>query len=345
MNIVVLAGGISTERDVSLVTGTMVLNALIKNGHHAIMADVFMGYEMNYEDVAEEFAHAHEGSTLRVDEKAPDLETVKKMRGQSEDGFFGKNILTLCKAADIVFMALHGEDGENGKIQAAFDLLGIRYTGTGYLGSALAMNKDMAKEFFVRDNVPTPVGYTLTRENQNEVKPVFPCVVKPACGGSSVGISIANNEEEYRKSLDEAFFWEEKLVVEEYVKGREFSIGVVNGEAYPIIEIAPLQGFYDYKNKYQAGSTVETCPADLPEDVTKKMQEYAVKAYHALKLETYARMDFLMKETGEIYCLEANTLPGMTPTSLLPQEASARGESFEQLCEKLIQVSMEKYQK
>lgn len=345
MKIVVLAGGVSTERDVSIVTGTMVCNALVKKGHQAILMDVFMGYDMKKNSAQEEFSTAHELDAVKVAEQSPDLEMVKKNRGNSPDGFFGKNVLEMCKASDIVFMALHGEDGENGKIQAAFDLLGIRYTGTGYLGSALAMNKDMAKDLFVKNQIPTPAGFYVTRENYMEQKPVFPCIVKPACGGSSVGISIAHDEEEYQKALEEAFFWEEKLVVEEYITGREFSVGVIEGRACPIIEIAPLSGFYDYKNKYQAGSTIETCPADLSPELTQKMQKYACMAYDALKLETYARMDFMMKENGDMYCLEANTLPGMTPTSLLPQEAAAEGVSFEELCEKLIQVSLRKYEK
>lgn len=134
-------------------------------------------------------------------------------------------------------------------------------------------------------------------------------------------------------------------MVEEYITGREFSVGVIDGKACPVIEIAPLQGFYDYKNKYQAGSTIETCPAELSSELTAKMQKFACMAYDALKLQTYARMDFLMKENGDMYCLEANTLPGMTPTSLLPQEAAAEGISFEDLCEKLIQVSLRKYEK
>lgn len=345
MNIVVLAGGVSTERDVSIVTGTMVCNALVKKGHNAILVDVYMGYEMAAGSVAEEFCSARKLDAVKVAVRSPDLETVKKSRGRSEDGFFGKNVLSLCKASDIVFMALHGEDGENGKIQAAFDLFGIKYTGSGYLGSALAMNKDMAKEILERHHVPVPAGFTVTRENYRDQKAVFPCIVKPACGGSSVGVSIANNEEEYEKALKEAFFWEEKIVVEEYVRGREFSVGVVEGRACPIIEIAPLQGFYDYKNKYQAGSTVETCPAKLSPRLTEKMQKYACMACEALMLETYARVDFMMKENGDMYCLEANTLPGMTPTSLLPQEAAAQGISFEDLCEQLIRVSLKKYEK
>ncbi len=342
MKIVVLAGGISTERDVSIVTGTMVTNALVAKGHQAILADVFMGYEMEGEDYKEEFSKAHILPVVKVSEKAPDLEAVRKKRGESPDGFFGKNILSLCKAADIVFLALHGEDGEDGKVQAAFDLFGIKYTGTDYLSSALAMNKDMAKDIFKRNGVPTPDGVTVTRENYREIRPKFPCMVKPACGGSSVGITIANNEEEYEKSLQEAFFWEDKLVVEDYIKGREFSVGVIAQRALPVVEIAPLSGFYDYKNKYQAGSTIETCPADLPEDLTEKMQEYACMAFHALKLTNYARMDFMMRENGEMFCLEANTLPGMTPTSLLPQEARAVGMEFEDLCEYLVDISLKK---
>lgn len=343
MNIVVLAGGISTERDVSIVTGTMVANALVTKGHRAILADVFMGYEMEGCDYKGEFSKAHILPAAKVAESAPDLDAVRKKRGGSEDGFFGKNILSLCKAADIVFLALHGEDGEDGKIQAAFDLFGIKYTGTGYLSSALAMNKDMTKEIFMQNGVPTPKGYTITKENCKDIKPQFPCIVKPACGGSSVGITIAYNEAEYENSLQEAFCWEDKLVVEDYIKGREFSVGVVAGRALPIIEIAPLEGFYDYKNKYQAGSTVETCPADIPQELTQKMQQYACMAYEALKLSNYARMDFMMRDNGEMFCLEANTLPGMTATSLLPQEARAAGMAFEDLCEYLIQISLEKY--
>ena len=130
------------------------------------------------------------------------------------------------------------------------------------------------------------------------------------------------------------------LIIEQYIKGREFSVGVVDGEVYPVIEIAPIQGFYDYKNKYQAGSTVETCPADLLEELTKEMQGYALQAYRALRLESYGRIDVMMDENNKMYCLEANTLPGMTPTSLLPQEAAALGMDFATLCEKLIQVSV-----
>ena len=172
----------------------------------------------------------------------------------------------------------------------------------------------------------------------------LPCVVKPCCGGSSIGVSIVHTEAEYREALEEAFRYEDEVVIEDYIEGREFSVGVISMEALPVIEIAPVEGFYDYKNKYKAGSAVETCPADLPRDVSEQMKKYAVRVCEALGLDTYSRMDFLLNENNEMFCLEANTLPGMTPTSLLPQEAAAVGMDFGELCEKLIQISLERYE-
>ena len=172
----------------------------------------------------------------------------------------------------------------------------------------------------------------------------LPCVVKPCCGGSSIGVTIVRDAAEFKAALDEAFKWEDHLIIEEYVKGREFSVGVLEGKALPVIEIAPIQGFYDYKNKYKAGSAVETCPADLPEEISAKMRRYAERVAEVIGLDTYSRSDFLLDENNQIYCLEANTLPGMTPTSLLPQEAAVIGINFNELCEKLIEISLRKYE-
>ena len=349
MKIVVLAGGLSTERDVSFKTGEMVTKALRENGHQVILLDVFMGYSDKEEDLTGIFDRAEAVSVkvAAIPETAPDLEKVKAQRKDQSDNFFGPNVIELCRMADIVFMALHGENGENGKIQAAFDLFGIRYTGTGYLGSALAMNKGMAKQLFLENGIPTPRGTSLKRgEDAAKIETCgihFPCVVKPCSGGSSIGVSIVHDKAEYEQAVKEAFRWENELVIEEYVKGREFSVGVIDFQALPIIEIAPVEGFYDYKNKYKAGSTVETCPAELSEQITKEMQGYAEKVAEVLGLNTYSRTDFLLDEEGRIFCLEANTLPGMTPTSLLPQEAKVTGVDFNQLCEKLIESSMRKY--
>lgn len=349
MKIVVLAGGLSTERDVSFKTGEMVTKALRENGHQVILLDVFMGYSDKEEDLTGIFDRAEAVSVkvAAIPETAPDLEKVKAQRKDQSDNFFGPNVIELCRMADIVFMALHGENGENGKIQAAFDLFGIRYTGTGYLGSALAMNKGMAKQLFLENGIPTPRGTSLKRgEDAAKIETCgihFPCVVKPCSGGSSIGVSIVHDKAEYEQALKEAFRWENELVIEEYVKGREFSVGVIDFQALPIIEIAPVEGFYDYKNKYKAGSTVETCPAELSEQITKEMQGYAEKVAEVLGLNTYSRADFLLDAEDHIFCLEANTLPGMTPTSLLPQEAKVTGVDFNQLCEKLIESSMRKY--
>lgn len=348
MDIVVLAGGLSTERDVSLTSGAMISKALRENGHRVIMLDVFMGYQDEETDISDIFSHAEEaGASLGViTSEAPNIAQVKAMRKDQSECFFGPNVIRICQAADIVFMALHGENGENGKIQAAFDLFGIRYTGTGYLGSALAMDKGLSKKMFEAAGIPTPHGTSMKKEEQKslaEAHLTLPCVVKPCCGGSSIGVSIVTSEGEYEAALAEAFRYEDEIVVEDYIKGREFSVGVIDFTALPVIEIAPVEGFYDYKNKYKAGSAVETCPADIPEEIAAKMQEAAVAVCETLGLDTYSRMDFLLNDRGEIFCLEANTLPGMTPTSLLPQEAAVLGMDFPALCEKLIQISKKKY--
>ena len=344
MKIVVLAGGTSTERTVSITSGTGICKALRQKGHQAILVDIFCGVEnVNWEDPfpAEYDVDAASEYMSAFNDK---IEQMKKERRS----FFGPNILKLCEEADIVFLGLHGANGEDGKVQATFDLMGIKYTGTGYLSSALAMDKGITKQMFLMNNVPTPRGVSMVKEEMTtDLKALgmeFPVVVKTCCGGSSVGVCIANNQTEYQAALLEAFSYENEVVVEQFITGREFSVAVVDGKAYPVIEIAPLQGFYDYKNKYQAGSCVETCPADLSSALTKEMQKYAEMGYKALNLQAYARLDFLMDDEGNMYCLEANTLPGMTPTSLIPQEAKAIGMDYPQLCEKLIEVSLKKYQ-
>ena len=344
MKIVVLAGGTSTERTVSITSGTGICKALRQKGHQAILVDIFCGIEnvdrenpfpSEYDvDAASEYMSAFNDR----------IEQMKKERRS----FFGPNVLKLCEAADIVFLGLHGANGEDGKVQATFDLMGIKYTGTGYLSSALAMDKGITKQMFLMNNVPTPRGVSMVKEEMTtDLKALgmeFPVVVKTCCGGSSVGVCIANNQTEYQAALLEAFSYENEVVVEQFITGREFSVAVVDKKAYPVIEIAPLQGFYDYKNKYQAGSCVETCPAEISSALTKEMQKYAEMGYEALNLQAYARLDFLMDDEGNMYCLEANTLPGMTPTSLIPQEAKAIGMDYPQLCEKLIEVSLKKYQ-
>ena len=341
MNVVVLAGGISTERDVSLVSGKMIYNALKKNGHNAILLDVYLG--TNEQDIQNIFTLEKDwvSEINPIQDENPDIEKIKALRPDGDKQFFGPNVITICQNADIVFMALHGENGENGKIQACFDLMGITYTGTDYISSAVAMDKALSKDIFAVYGIPTPKGIRLKKGATESEKVPYPCIVKACKGGSSVGVCIANNDKEYENAKAEAFRYDDEVVIEQYIKGREFSVGVLQGKALPVIEIAPLQGFYDYKNKYQAGSAVETCPANISEEKTKEMQNAAETVFKALRLKNYARMDFMMSESEEIFCLEANTLPGMTPTSLLPQEAAAIGISFGELCENLMKYSLE----
>jgi D-alanine-D-alanine ligase len=337
MNIVVLAGGISTERDVSLISGKMVYQTLRENGHRAILLDVYLGLARDIPDPRAVFAENDDWAAGIEEIKAtsPDLDAVKKMRTESAEGFFGPHVLALCQAADVVFIALHGESGENGKIQACFDLLDIKYTGSGHLGSALAMDKTLALELMEFHGIPVPRGLSLKRGETTKALS-YPCIVKANSGGSSVGVAVARNDAEYADALANAWRYDEIALVEEFIEGREFSVGVLAGEALPIIEIAPKQGFFDYANKYQAGAVVETCPAVLSPEKTAEIQRTAEKVFQILRLKNYARIDFMMDKEENIYCLEANTLPGMTPASLLPQEAKAAGIDFAALCERIV---------
>lgn len=344
MKIVVLAGGTSTERDVSIVSGTGICTALRQKGHQAILVDVFGGVEeVNFDDPFPAEYDVQKASAYMKAFNA-NLETMKKERRS----FFGPNVIELCQLADIVFLGLHGANGEDGRLQAAFDLMGIRYTGTDYLSSAISMDKGVAKQFFRSHGVPTPMGIVMERSSRsNDLAALgvsLPVVVKTCCGGSSIGVYIAETQEAFEKALDEAFTYENSVVIEEYIQGTEYTVAVVDGKAYPIVEIVPLERFYDYENKYKPGAVRETCPAPLSEELTLKMQEYAVKGYQALGLQSYARLDFMMKNNGDMYCLEANTLPGMTPTSLIPQEAAVLGMDYPTLCEELIKISLKKYE-
>ncbi|MCD8327005.1 MAG: D-alanine--D-alanine ligase [Lachnospiraceae bacterium] len=340
MKIVVLAGGISTERDVSLSSGMGAYKALKSLGHQVILLDVFLGLpgEIPADIFTQDVDWAAEIN--QVGEEHPDIDRVIAMRPDWKKCFFGPNVIELCQQADVVFMALHGAEGENGKIQAYFDLIGIRYTGTDYVSCALAMDKSIAKDLFREHGIPTPAGISLKKGESDPETVPFPLVVKCCSGGSSVGTYIVTDASEYETAKEKAFSFDDQVIIEQYIKGREFSVGVIDGRALPVIEIAPLTGFYDYKNKYQPGSTVETCPADLSAEKTREMQTCAEAVFQVLHLKNYARMDFMMGEDESIYCLEANTLPGMTPTSLLPQEALALGKDYAQLCQWIIDISM-----
>lgn len=347
MRIVVLAGGTSTERDVSISSGLLVASALRKKGHLVVLLDVFTGYEKDILDVDELFKQNYSFTdTAKVGETISDIDEIRENRRDKTNRFIGENVIDICACADITFFALHGGEGENGQLQATFDLLGLKYTGSGYLGSALAMNKGLTKSVLIQNKVLTPRGEIFKSIEETDGWKIFPCVVKPCSGGSSVGITIVETREDFKQSVREAFsYGEREIVVEQYVKGREFAVGVVGGKALPPIEIIPKDGFYDYKTKYQAGAATEVCPADITPEQDSAMREAALSTFKALHLESYARMDFILDKGNNAYCLEANTLPGMTPTSLLPQEAAVEGIGYAELCELIIKYSLEKYNK
>ena len=341
MNIVVLGGGISTERDVSLTSSKNIVKALRSIGENAVLLDAFMGYEGDIDTFFFFFSDEDAASLIGLTD--PSIDEIKKARGVSEDRFFGKNVIKICKKADFVFLGLHGEDGEDGKVQASFDLLGIKYTGTDCLGSALAMNKYYSKQIMVANGIKT-ADYTVMKKDGNMAKYTRPCVIKPCSGGSSVGVSIVENESEYESAVQKAFKYEDEIIIEEYIKGREFSVGVLGDTVLPPIEIIPKDGFYDYENKYQAGKTIEECPAKLSKEQTKVLQFNTKRVFDALGLKVYGRIDFILNsKDGEFYCLEANSLPGMTQMSLLPQEAAAIGIDYPTLCKEIIRLSDKKY--
>jgi D-alanine-D-alanine ligase len=348
MNIIVLSGGLSKERDVSLCTGSMVNKALLLKGHNAVQLDVIGDYDVKNSDFTHyiETCRMREGLELYVSTKTPDIQKLTAEIEAKGNGVFGKNVLALCMAADIVFMALHGDDGEDGKIQATFDMLRVKYTGAGYLGSAVAMSKCFTKKVFLTSDVLTP-DYIQISKRDFDYKTLddisLPCVVKLSSSGSSIGIYIVDNKQDLISAVKTGFSLEGDMIIEQYIEGREFTCGILGDTALPLVEIIPNEGFYDYEHKYQVGATQEICPANLDEENTKRMQAIALQAHYALSLEVCSRSDFILGEDGEIYCLETNTLPGMTPTSLLPQQAAAIGMCYEDLCEKIIMLSLEKY--
>ncbi|HBN83417.1 MAG TPA: D-alanine--D-alanine ligase [Clostridiales bacterium] len=343
MKIVVLAGGLSPERDVSLSSGSLIANALRRTGHKVLLLDVYEGIAGEIRDPDKLFKdHTGEPYTYSVPEVQPDLHGIKS-KNQNCEALVGSNVVSLCKSADLVFIALHGAMGENGQIQAFFDVLGIKYTGTGYIGCLLAMDKDIAKRLMCQSGIPTAewIIFKDSMSPQSIIDRIgLPCVVKPCSAGSSIGVSIATNMDQLIKAIDDAMNIEHRVIIEKLVRGREFSVGILNGDALPVIEIKPKTGFYNYKNKYQKGMTDENCPANLPKSDTVRVQNLAIMVHRTLQLGPYSRIDFIQNTEGEFICLEANTLPGMTPTSLLPQEALAAGITYEELCNRIIRSAV-----
>ncbi len=345
MKIVVLAGGLSTERNVSLVTGTSVCRALRERGHQAILVDIFMGLEQVPQPVEALFEEP-DGlcRDVKIDVTAPDLEAVRKSRPDQSSSLFGPHVLEICQKADVVFLGLHGKDGEDGRVQAAFDLLGIPYTGSGHLPSALAMNKEMTKRMMDALGVPTPAWQILTY-GPEEVDRLaqelpMPCVVKTIDGGSSLGVYLPENREELRAALLNVLHYGSRVLVEQRVYGKELAQGILGDRYLPAVLTIPAGDRFDYEAKYQQGGAQEICPAPISEEAQKLAGEVALKLHRGLGLEVYSRADIILDDQGQVWCLEVNSLPGMTAASLLPKEAAAVGMSYGELCEEIVQQSI-----
>ena len=345
MKIVVLAGGLSTERQVALTSGTGVCRALRERGHKAILVDMFLGLE-DYEGALKDIFDAPDGlcGQSRVERVEPDLEAVRRSRRDQSPSLLGKDVLTVCRMADVVFLALHGSCGEDGRIQATLDLLGVPYTGSGYLGSGMAMDKSVTKRMMDSLGVRTApwhdVHYTEADIPRLVEELPVPCAVKIVNGGSSIGVALPDTKEQLEKALRDLLRYGNHVVVEQKIKGREIQIAVLGDGYLPAVEIIPKGAYFDYESKYQAGGAVELCPAPITDAAWKQVGEMALKLHKGLGLSVYSRSDFILDENGQAWCLEINTLPGMTPTSLVPQEAAQVGLNYGELCEKIVELSL-----
>lgn len=335
MKVAVLMGGTSAERDVSLATGREIAKALEARGHRVVAIDAAGGRPIPLA-----------GSEPQ---SASGIGTEPPSRGELEDlesGSLARRLEDLQELGDaeVVFVALHGGAGEDGRVQALLDLVGIPYTGSGPLGSALAMDKLVTKDLFVSAGIPTPpwlVG-PVTEAQVEQGLGGLPVVVKPSHEGSTVGVSVVRGPSELAPAIELAGHFQGPVMVERFIPGRELAVGVLGDEALPIVEIRPKHEIYDYECKYTKGMSEYEVPAPIDGDLTREVQDLAVRAHRVLRLSAYSRVDFRLDEDSAPWCFEVNSLPGMTATSLLPKAARAVGVSFEELCDRIVRMALEK---
>jgi D-alanine-D-alanine ligase len=335
LKVAVLFGGTSAERDVSLASGAEVVKALREAGHEVVPVDTARGVLGAEEErglletgVAKVPPEVRETDMLRTGDpsaltRAPELEGV-----------------------DVLFLALHGGTGEDGTLQALLDLVGIPYTGSGHLASAIAMDKDVSKRLFRDAGIPTadwlmaPVEAELVASRLG-----YPAVVKPSKQGSTVGLTVVKRPEELDAALQLAFRYDDEVMVEQYVPGRELTVGIIGEETLPVGEIISKNEVFDYEAKYQPGMAEEIFPAAVEPELSRTAQFLALKAHRALKLRGFSRVDFRLDPHGSLWCLEANTLPGLTRNSLIPKAARAAGISFPELCDRICRLALEEHRR
>ena len=330
MRVTVLTGGTSTERDVALASAVQVIGALRSRGHEVSVVDTARGYI----PLADEAA-------LLSGVVGPEPPSIEQLQGL-EQGLLlsGLANLAVVRGADVLFLALHGGRGEDGTLQTLLEMVGVPYTGSGRLGSAMAMDKDISKRLFRGAGVTTP-DWVMAPAARESVERQFgwPVVVKPSKQGSTVGLTVVKSAGEYDRAVELAAQYDDEVMIERFIPGRELTVGVLEGRSLAVGEIIPRHEIFDYECKYTPGMSQEIFPAELPKPLTAECQRLGLLAHEALKLGGYSRVDFRLTPDGEFFCLEVNTLPGMTATSLLPQAARAAGIAFPELCERICRAA------
>jgi D-alanine-D-alanine ligase len=333
VKVAVLFGGVSEERDVSIASGAQVVKGLREAGHEVVAVDTARGPL----DAAAE----HELLVRGIAPAPPDEHTLDLLRTGDATAIVRAPELA---GVDVIFLALHGGAGEDGTLQALLDLTGVPYTGSRMLGSAMAMDKDISKRLFVAAGVPTP-EWLMAPVTVEEVgaRIGWPAVVKPSKQGSTVGLTVVKRPEDLEAALELAYRFDDEVMVERFIPGRELTVPVLGDDALPVGEIITSHEIFDYEAKYQPGGAEEIFPADLPGALVIEAQRYALAAHRALKLRGFSRVDFRLDAGGGLWCLEANTLPGLTSASLFPKGAAAAGIPFPQLCDRLCRIALEEH--
>jgi len=326
MRVTVLTGGATAERLVALASAGQIVAALRQRGHVVHVVDTVHGLVSTEEE--ERLLTAAVGTTL------PDVAALDPL----ERRFLSEELATLpvVRGADVLFLCLHGGRGEGGALQALLDVVDVPYTGSGALGSALAMDKDLSKKLFRAAGVPVPAWFMAPVRPEDVTGSLgWPVIVKPSKQGSTIGLTLVKQQSGLGAALALAVRYDDEVMVEQFVPGRELTVGILGDLPLPVGEIIPRHELFDYECKYTPGLSEEIFPAKLEPSMARRLQEYALTAHRALKLGGYSRVDFRLSPDGDIFCLEANTLPGMTAVSLLPQAAMAAGVPFPELCERI----------
>ena len=326
--IALLLGGSSSERAISKSSSYSIYNALIALGYETVLIDP--AYGKNQPKETEVFFSEKDFSEVSTRNY---LEAINS---------------SLFDDIDIAFLGLHGKWGEDGIIQSMLEVRKVKYTGSKVLSSAVAMDKAMSKIIFSQFNISTPKWFMVEKKNSNiekvkkyiDEKIGYPCIIKPNDEGSTVGLTVCNSPSDIDMGLKSSFEYSQKTMIEEFIEGRELTVAILDKAALPVLEINPKSGLYDYKSKYTKGMSEYFVPADIPADVAKSLQKDSLTAFNALGCSVYGRIDFRLNKNNQFFCLEVNTLPGMTSTSLVPKMAKAVGISFEELIDRIIKLSL-----